>query len=229
MKVSYLSLPLLSIAILATLLIDCIPSTSAFTSTRPLLHRRTAVWSASSPLEKFLSSLMPPSKTSSVTKRDLTIYDSEIASCRNILVQASETKQTDPDSVVESLLSLEKLMRAKNKLDGDETSKQTLRSLDGSWRLVFTTGTIDTQKKAGRINYFPIKVAGANSIKEENTTNTVVFEPCRLCSPSIQRIWPFRTVFSSENSPSCSSMAPLSGRRRRASWSSTSIPSVSSD
>ena len=40
------------------------------------------------------------------------------------------------------------------------TSRETLENLDGSWRLIFTTGTIDTQKKIGRkINYFPIKAA----------------------------------------------------------------------
>ena len=40
------------------------------------------------------------------------------------------------------------------------TSADTLKYLNGSWRLIFTTGTIDTQKKIGRkINYFPIKAA----------------------------------------------------------------------
>jgi hypothetical protein len=32
-----------------------------------------------------------------------------------------------------------------------------LEKLNGSWRLVFTTGTVDTQKKIGKVNYFPLK------------------------------------------------------------------------
>ena len=40
------------------------------------------------------------------------------------------------------------------------TSTETLANLNGAWRLIFTTGTIDTQKKLGRkINYFPLKAA----------------------------------------------------------------------
>ena len=40
------------------------------------------------------------------------------------------------------------------------TSADTLANLNGAWRLIFTTGTIDTQKKLGRkINYFPLKAA----------------------------------------------------------------------
>jgi hypothetical protein len=49
-------------------------------------------------------------------------------------------------------------MRSKNKLDDDATSRETFKYLDGTWRLVFTTGTIDVQKKTGRVNYFPLKV-----------------------------------------------------------------------
>jgi hypothetical protein len=67
-------------------------------------------------------------------------------------------KKTEPDKIVENLLSLEKLMRSKNKLDDDATSRETFKYLDGTWRLVFTTGTIDVQKKTGRVNYFPLKV-----------------------------------------------------------------------
>jgi hypothetical protein len=33
-----------------------------------------------------------------------------------------------------------------------------LQNLNGSWRLIFTTGTVSTQKKLGRrINFFPVK------------------------------------------------------------------------
>ena len=53
-------------------------------------------------------------------------------------------------------MPLEKLMRKRNKLDEGRTSAETLAALKGSWRLVFTTGTVDS-KKIGKINYFPIK------------------------------------------------------------------------
>merc|ERR1719440_2545301 len=49
-------------------------------------------------------------------------------------------------------------MRATAKGDGGELSRATLKSLDGAWRLVFTTGTMETQQKFGRkINYFPLR------------------------------------------------------------------------
>ena len=77
------------------------------------------------------------------------------------MVRAAETKKEDSDDVIAALLDLEKLMRQKNKED-PTYSDATLQNLAGngngaSWRLIFTTGTIDTQKKTGRINYFPIK------------------------------------------------------------------------
>jgi len=88
---------------------------------------------------------------------ELAKLDSEIAKATTVLEAAAETKKEDPDAVVAALLDLEKLMRARNKADEDLTSKKTLEKLNGSWRLIFTTGTVDTQKKLGRINYFPIK------------------------------------------------------------------------
>ena len=88
---------------------------------------------------------------------DLTIYDQDINTADSILRRAAVDKSTSPDEVIAQLLSLEKLMRLKNKLDGGATSRDTIRNLNGAWRLVFTTGTIDTQKKIGKINYFPIK------------------------------------------------------------------------
>jgi beta-galactosidase/beta-glucuronidase len=45
-----------------------------------------------------------------------------------------------------ALQDLEKLMRQKVKADL-KTPEQMLSSLNGNWRLVFTTGTKDTQKK----------------------------------------------------------------------------------
>jgi hypothetical protein len=48
---------------------------------------------------------------------DTTVYDSEINGVKELLVNAAITKKEDGDKVVDALLSLEQLMRAKNKLD----------------------------------------------------------------------------------------------------------------
>jgi hypothetical protein len=86
--------------------------------------------------------------------------DESISEAKEILYRAAETKTEDSDTVVGALLDLEKLMRQKNKESSDQADA-TLEALSGnggsSWRLIFTTGTIDTQKKTGRINYFPIR------------------------------------------------------------------------
>lgn len=88
---------------------------------------------------------------------DMTIYDQEIEDAQTFLTTASVDKTQDPNEVIEALESLEKLMRKRNKLDEGLTSIKTLDQLNGSWRLIFTTGTADTQKKFGKVNYFPIK------------------------------------------------------------------------
>jgi hypothetical protein len=80
---------------------------------------------------------------------------------KKILYRAAETKQEDADTVVDALLDLEKLSKQANKAD-PSLSDQTLNALSEggvSWRLIFTTGTIDTQRKLGgtKINYFPLK------------------------------------------------------------------------
>jgi PAP_fibrillin len=100
----------------------------------------------------------PEVKAPETVKVDTKIYDAEIDAAKEVLRFAAETKAEDADKVVDSLLSLEKLMRAKAKIDDGISSRETLKNLNGAWRLVFTTGTVDTQKKIGRkINYFPIK------------------------------------------------------------------------
>ena len=86
--------------------------------------------------------------------------DASIQSAKDILYRAAETRSEGSDAVVGALLDLEKLMRQKNKQNPEEM-ESTLRALSGdgggSWRLIFTTGTINTQERSGRINYFPIK------------------------------------------------------------------------
>jgi hypothetical protein len=92
---------------------------------------------------------------------DTSIMDQAISKSLDVLYRAAETKTEDSDAVVAALLDLEKLQRQANKAS-PEAADATLDALSGngggaSWRLVFTTGTIDTQKRTGRVNYFPIK------------------------------------------------------------------------
>lgn len=93
-----------------------------------------------------------------------------LRTCRS----AAETKAEDSDIVVDALLGLEKLARSVSKEDDGQLSRETLAKLDGSWRLVFTTGTIDTQQKTGRrINYFPIKAVQSFDTSTMKLTNGI--------------------------------------------------------
>eukprot|EP00536_Pseudo-nitzschia_multiseries_P003620 jgi/Psemu1/8188/gm1.8188_g len=85
----------------------------------------------------------------------------QMDAAKELLYRAAETKQEDVDAVVDALLDLEKLSRKANKADPSQ-SEQTLKALSEGgvdWRLIFTTGTVDTQRKLGgtKINYFPLK------------------------------------------------------------------------
>jgi len=83
--------------------------------------------------------------------------DAGIESAKAVLRRAAETRDEDPDDVMTALEDLERLMRKKCKSDPDASS-DVLQGLDGDWRLIFTTGTRDIQKKTkARVNYFPIK------------------------------------------------------------------------
>lgn len=80
------------------------------------------------PTSTTISKKASPSARSKV---DLTIYDADIAAAKEILLVAAATKSTKSEDVIESLLSLEKLMRSKNKLDEGATSLETLECLNG--------------------------------------------------------------------------------------------------
>jgi len=89
--------------------------------------------------------------------QEQTDLQESIASNLEILKGAAETKREDSDVVFGALSDLEKQMRAAAKADPSVAEKM-LVSLDGDWRLVFTTGTKNTQDRfGGRINYFPLK------------------------------------------------------------------------
>jgi hypothetical protein len=90
---------------------------------------------------------------------EATEYDTAITEAKSILNRAAATKKEDPDLVINALQDLEKLMRQKCKAEPETAAKEILASLNGDWRLVFTTGTADTQNRIkGKINYFPLKV-----------------------------------------------------------------------
>lgn len=94
--------------------------------------------------------------------------DTQIATSKAILVKAAATKQEDSETVIQALLDLEKLQRKKAKEEGESVGQAMKTQLNGDWRLVFTTGTADTQEKYGNINYFPIKaVQTFRTVSEE--------------------------------------------------------------
>ncbi|KAL3801041.1 hypothetical protein HJC23_002334 [Cyclotella cryptica] len=94
----------------------------------------------------------------SSTATTTTPPETEITEAKAILSRAAETKLEDPDKVMSALESLEKHCKAKFKQDPATFSKDILDNISGEWRLIFTTGTKERQKKAGgRVNYFPLK------------------------------------------------------------------------
>jgi hypothetical protein len=104
---------------------------------------------------------VPTPRRLSSSSTDTSIMDQAISKSLDVLYRAAETKTEDSDAVVAALLDLEKLQRQANKVS-PEAADAILEALSGngggaSWRLVFTTGTIDKQKRTGRVNYFPIK------------------------------------------------------------------------
>jgi len=83
-------------------------------------------------------------------------YDAPIQESLELLYRTAETKAEDPDEVFLALSDLEKLMKKKRKAEPSTTPADMLANLDGNWRLVFTTGTAEKQKKSGKVNYFPL-------------------------------------------------------------------------
>lgn len=109
-----------------------------------------------------------PSFNSKKPSEPVVTYEKEIMEANAILLRASnrEIDVSESDIIVKALQDLEVLMRKQNKADNGKTADSTLENLNGAWQLVFTTGTIDTQKKSGRINYFPVK-----AVQTFDTTN----------------------------------------------------------
>lgn len=112
------------------------------------------------PIKSFITSLSAPSRTNPGAE-----FDEPINTALSVLYEAAEIKNENTDAVYNALVELERLQRSKRKAEGEvnddySTAERMLRNLDGEWRLIFTTGTKETQDKLGgnRINYFPIKV-----------------------------------------------------------------------
>jgi len=101
-------------------------------------------------------------------------YSAKITSSKSILYRAVETKAEKSDDVVAALLELEKAARERARNEPTSSTELT-QKLNGAWRLVFTTGTIDTQKMTGRINYFPIKAVQSFDFEEMRITNGIYF------------------------------------------------------
>lgn len=91
------------------------------------------------------------------------------------LNEAALTKSVDDQRVVDALLELESTMRRAAKEDA-AVSTQTRDALDGAWQLVFTTGTVDTQRKLGaRVNYFPVKAVQTFDTSTMEISNGIFF------------------------------------------------------
>jgi len=95
--------------------------------------------------------------------------------CLATLKRAADTKQEDSDAVVQALVDLEQWSRQAAKLDPESYAKTMLSNLNGSWRLVFTTGTANTQKKYGKINYFPLKAVQSFDTETMHIENGIYF------------------------------------------------------
>jgi len=106
--------------------------------------------------DELLKNFSPDTTTNKRTSAP-TEYDGQISECIAILNSAAETKSEDSEAVVTALEELEQLMRKKCKAD-PSAAQDVLANLNGSWRLVFTTGTKTTQDRIKKtVNYFPIK------------------------------------------------------------------------
>jgi len=102
--------------------------------------------------------------------RDDCCVESALSLCR----VASQQRDVDPDVVVDALTTLEKEKRAAAKADDGATARETLDGLNGAWRLVFTTGDVQTQKKLGRsINYFPLRATQSFDTSNYRITNGI--------------------------------------------------------
>ena len=123
-------------------LLGIISIASAFTHPQPFI----------TPSTKRISSLASTTTTAAAAS------DTEIQDAKALLCRAAETKLENPDRVLDALECLERNCKQKFKEDSAAFSKDIMDNISGEWRLIFTTGTKERQKKSGgRVNYFPLK------------------------------------------------------------------------
>eukprot|EP00584_Thalassiosira_punctigera_P025590 CAMPEP_0172553058 /NCGR_PEP_ID=MMETSP1067-20121228/48239_1 /TAXON_ID=265564 ORGANISM="Thalassiosira punctigera, Strain Tpunct2005C2" /NCGR_SAMPLE_ID=MMETSP1067 /ASSEMBLY_ACC=CAM_ASM_000444 /LENGTH=256 /DNA_ID=CAMNT_0013341165 /DNA_START=105 /DNA_END=875 /DNA_ORIENTATION=- len=108
--------------------------------------------------------------------------DVEIEEAKELLRRAAETKLENPDRILNALNSLEKNCKRKFKEDPALFSKDIMDNISGEWRLIFTTGTKERQKKSGgRVNYFPLKaIQKFDASVEPKTIENGIYGPLDL-------------------------------------------------
>jgi len=116
---------------------------------------------------KAATSIAPRPSWFTLKSTSLTEVDADLAVNKSVLYDAASTKAVDSELVVETLLKCERLVKDRNKMgkgqgqdqkEGGRMAMELMRNIVGSWRLIFTTGTIKQQKKTGvKVNYFPLK------------------------------------------------------------------------
>jgi len=89
------------------------------------------------------------------------------------LAQSALTREEEPEAVFDAIRVLEK---ARKEVDGSNFEKQ----LTGSWRLVYTTGTKQTEGEVGRINYVPIVAVQTFDMEKRFIRNGVYLGPLTL-------------------------------------------------
>lgn len=99
-------------------------------------------------------------------------YSSTISESKTLLMRAAETRTEASDDVVNALLSLEKASRERSRNE-PEANELMQTKLDGAWRLVFSTGTINTQKRTGRITYIPVKAVQSFDTESKRISNGI--------------------------------------------------------
>lgn len=103
-------------------------------------------------------------------------YAEAIESDRVVLRRAAETKNEESDTVVDALLGLEQSCKERSRAEGETAGSAMADKLTGTWRLVFTTGTISRQERTGaRVNYFPVKAVQSFDLPQAKITNGIIF------------------------------------------------------
>mmetsp|Transcript_23602 Transcript_23602/g.30607 ORF Transcript_23602/g.30607 Transcript_23602/m.30607 type:complete len:240 (+) Transcript_23602:112-831(+) len=114
-----------------------------------------------------------------------------VAEANSLLIQACETKDVEPDLVLDSIMFLEKEQRRRRrenpKSDGEESGD--LQKVSGNWQLVFTTGDKKTEKNFGRINYFPVKAVQCFDASNMQITNGIYIGDFSVLLFSGEFVW----------------------------------------